>query len=471
MRESISIHTIPETPRHSRTFHRFQCLVFCVVLSIVASPLFGQQVLDSTQEVETVVARADELSAVFRKVAKDLKPSVVSIKSLQMATLRSRGGFEEELFGFGGGSEEGVPIDQGIGSGVVVSTDGFILTNNHVVRGADKLQVQLSDDSTYDAQIVGTDPRSDLAVLKIEAQGLSAARLGESDRMEVGDWVIAIGSPFGLNQTVTTGIVSATNREDVEGGSYANFLQTDAAVNPGNSGGPLLNLRGEVIGINTAIATRTGAYSGISFAIPSNLARRVLESILSSGRMVRGYIGIQMMTEQDQREIGFRGKGVVVGGVSSNGPAEKAGMQAEDVIQSINGKPVDSLRDVRLAVGNLPVGSEATIGILRNNQPMNMRILIEEQTGSKLLGIEVQGLDRENAKRLGLRSSAVGVLVSRIDRSSPFSNDISVGDAILAVNNVAIQSEEDLNRMIDNATGGLIFQIKTEDDMRRVLLR
>ncbi len=194
---------------------------------------------------------------------------------------------------------EGKKIPAGVGSGVIVSSDGYVLTNNHVVEEADELQVELSDGRVFKAEVVGTDSRTDLAVLKINASGLSPARLGNSSKMEVGDWVIAIGSPFGLEQSVTAGIISATNRQTgiIEGGrGYEDFFQTDAAINPGNSGGPLINLRGEVIGINTAINSKTGTNIGIGFAIPSNMAKQVLEDLKGSGRVVRGFMGVGLDT-------------------------------------------------------------------------------------------------------------------------------------------------------------------------------
>ena len=248
------------------------------------------------------VASADQLSRVFREVSKSVKPAVVSIKNLVETNVRKRGngrlpqGLPPGLEDFFGGIEMGDEgtnetrrMQNGLGSGVIFRPDGYILTNNHVVKDATILEVFLSDDRRFEAKVIGTDERTDLAVLKIDTTGLVAAPLGDSSKMEVGDWAIAIGSPFGLSQTVTAGIISATERTDQGITAYDNFIQTDAAINPGNSGGPLVNLRGEVIGINTAIASRGGGYNGIGFAVPSNLATRVVGDIISKGIVSRGY--------------------------------------------------------------------------------------------------------------------------------------------------------------------------------------
>ena len=231
--------------------------------------------------------------------------------------------------------------------------DGYILTNNHVVAGADLLTVKLQDKSTHKASVVGTDPKTELAVIKVDAKNLPVARLGNSDNVRVGDWVLAIGGPFGLENSVTAGIVSAKGRSWVGIADYENFIQTDAAINPGNSGGPMINMRGEVVGINTAIATRSGSNSGVGFAIPSNIVRSVMTALIENGRVERAYLGalIQELSPELAASFGFTGSvGVLVGDVTDNGPAEKAGIQAGDIVTKLNGKPVSGVGELRNAV-------------------------------------------------------------------------------------------------------------------------
>ncbi|MFO1065942.1 MAG: trypsin-like peptidase domain-containing protein, partial [Pirellulales bacterium] len=285
------------------------------------NPLYAQAPDATSAEEQELIEGAEKLSKAFRVAAGKVRPAVVRINSLVRQNSRRRSaeeipGIPEEFRGFFGedlfrefenrnqrrgqntprsDEEQGELQTAGVGSGVIVSTDGYILTNNHVVDGAEQLEVELSDGRTLSGKVIGTDDKSDVAVIKIDASGLIAARLGDSNQMDVGDWVIAVGSPFELDQTVTAGIISATNRS-VEILDYEDFLQTDAAINPGNSGGPLVNLRGEVIGINTAINSRSGSNAGVGFAIPSSMARLIMDNLIENGRVVRGFIGATLET-------------------------------------------------------------------------------------------------------------------------------------------------------------------------------
>lgn len=289
----------------------------------------------------------------IRNVAKVLQPSVVQVMPMRLVRTFSDFGAPQVR-------------QSGVGSGVIVSKKGYILTNNHVVRGASKVRVKLFDGRSLEARVVGTDPATDLAVLDIDADGIVPARLGKSKKLQVGDWVIAAGSPFGLEQSVSAGIVSAFGRSQVGVANYEDFIQTDAAVNPGNSGGPLVNLDGEVIGINTAIASRTGAYNGISFAIPSHIATRVLEQIIENGRVERGWLGFYVQDRADG------GRGALVVDLIDRGPAERAGILSGDVIVAIEGEKVPDSRDLIFRVADLSVRSNAKITLERAGKKIDL---------------------------------------------------------------------------------------------------
>ena len=455
---------------------------------------------------EAAIAGADQLSAAFRNVARSLKPSVVSIRSVVEAKQQVRSGRRQQFqpnippefkqfFGdrFPGFDFEipeepqgNRPQQVGTGSGVVVSSTGHILTNNHVVEGADKLEVQLSDKRTFEAKVIGTDPKSDIAVIKIEATGLVAASVGDSSLMQVGDWVIAIGSPFGLTQTVTSGIVSATNRDEVGITAYDDFIQTDAAINPGNSGGPLLNLRGEIIGINTAIASRSGGFNGIGFAIPSNTADHVLKSILKTGKVTRGFIGTQIgdITSERAKELGVPAdtQGAIVSVVSKGGPADKGGLQPGDIVTAINGEKIATSSRLKKAVALIAPGSTVKFDVLRNGKPTILNVTIEEQTDEKLaalqngdtlsaLGIAVAPLTPEVAKELGLTKDDRGVVISKVDRNSPLAGSIVPGEVIVSVNNEPISTVEEFEKMIGTAKLPIRMVVKNAKQAHLVEIR
>ena len=406
------------------------------------------------------IAGAEQLSKAFRDVSKSMRPSVVSIKNvIERSSTRVRSGrggripSEIEQFlgrpldGYDGEDLSSGPVQNGLGSGVIVRNDGYILTNNHVVKGASILEVVLSDDRKFNAKVIGTDERTDLAVLKIDATGLIGASLGNSANMEVGDWVIAIGSPFGLAQTVTAGIVSATNRSDQGITPYDSFIQTDAAINPGNSGGPLLNLRGEVIGINTAIASRSGGYSGICFAIPSDTARRVLDDLISKGRVTRGVIGIRPETltsdEAARRSLPADTKGAVVASVTKGMAAERAGLKQGDVITSVNGLPITSEAGMRRSIGETKPGTQVQVDFLRGGKPTQLSVQVDELDEAALaaasmdtaesLGIVVGSVSEETSQELGLVAGE-GVEVKGVNRASPFAGRIPAGVVVLSIN-------------------------------------
>jgi serine protease Do len=454
----------------------------------------------------SAVAGADQLSGAFREVARALKPSVVSIHAIVEAKARpqvrrGRGGLPpefEEFFGrqfpgfnfeFPEAPEEqaqpGRPQRAGQGSGVIVSRDGHILTNNHVVQNADKLEVVLSDDRKFEAKVIGTDPKVDIAVLKIDANGLTPALIGDSSMMQVGDWVIAIGSPFGLTQTVTSGIVSATHREEFGITQYDDFIQTDAAINPGNSGGPLLNLRGEVIGINTAIASPSGGFNGVGFAIPSNTADSVMKSILKYGKVTRGFVGISLgeLTDEIAKAIDIPAgsQGAYVGGVGRDGPADKGGVKAGDVITSVNGEKVKTAAQLKRIVASLPVDKPAAFEVLRDGKTVKLSVVIEEQTDEKLkqlagmevvteLGIEVEAVTSDKAQELGLSKKDGGVVVTSIEQSSPLKNYVRVGEVIVRIGNNIIANAEDFANAVGSAGKQFMMVVVNGRQIRQQLV-
>ena len=330
---------------------------------------------------------ADDLSISFKHVARALRPSVVTIRSVRKIgadnPARPNGARPEIPEEFRRFFDQRVPEgglqQQGMGTGVIVSEDGYVLTNNHVVRGADEVEVILSTNRKLKAKIVGTDKATDVAVLKVTAKGLAAARLGSSENMEVGDWVLAIGSPFGLDQTVTAGIVSAKGRANVGITDYEDFIQTDAAINPGNSGGPLVNLKGEVIGINTAIASRSGGSTGVGFAIPSDMVRRVMDSILDTGRVDRGWlgVGIQDLDEDLARSFGLKSmRGALVSGVLPAGPAAKAGLKSGDVLLKVAGQEVRDANHLRHMVAGIEPKKKVRLEVWREKQSIEVEVTI-----------------------------------------------------------------------------------------------
>jgi serine protease Do len=481
--------------------------------SVAPSQAYAQQVAQATQARTqldpNLIAPAEQLSKAFREVAKSVKPSVVSIKSLvERRAVAQRGGGRgfpqglppefERFFGPGFGMPELDPQEEtagadgmvqlGLGSGVIVRQDGYILTNNHVVANAAELEVYLSDDTKYVAKVVGTDPRTDLAVLKIDAVGLIATPIGDSSKVEVGDWAIAIGSPFGLAQTVTAGIISATKRTDQGITPYDDFIQTDAAINPGNSGGPLLNLRGEIIGINTAIASRGGGYNGVCFAVPSNTASRVLSDLITNGTVSRGFIGVRpaAMSPEIAKQLGLPTdlKGALVETVTKGMPADKAGIRAMDVIVEIDGNAIKSDSAMRRAIGETKPGTTVNVKIYRDGKTIDVPVTVavldekaiaanERQSNQNMqrLGFSVDAVPAKIAKDLQLEAGE-GVIVTEIARRGRIPG-LKVGDVILSVNGTAISSVEDFADAIGELQPGdaLSLVVRDESSERMITVR
>jgi serine protease Do len=407
----------------------------CVVLA-------GQPRVQA-RETNAGVAKLRELSQAFTDVAKRAIPAVVYVKVER--TVEARGFnnpfdlFSDEFFKrfFGRRLPEGQQPrefrQQGQGSGFIVSKDGYILTNNHVVGEADRVTVVLNDGREFKAKLVGTDPRSDVAVIKIDSAGdLPVLPLGDSDALEVGEWVMAIGSPFGLTHTITVGVVSAKGRSRLGIADYEDFIQTDAAINPGNSGGPLINLNGEAIGIDTAIFSRSGGYMGIGFAIPINMARDIQRQLISTGKVVRGYLGVRIQDVTEALAKSFdleKAEGVLVAEVSKGTPADKAGFKRGDVIVKFNHEPTTDTGQLRNLVAMTPPGTQVPVEVIRDGKqhtlsvevgtlPEKLAAATSEPALQKELGMSVQNLTDELAEQLGYKGQQ-GVVISEVEPGSP----------------------------------------------------
>jgi serine protease Do len=428
----------------------------------------------------------------FAPVIKKVTPSVVNIYSTM--TIHERGSpnpFTSDPFlhRFGDlfGPMQPQPRDrkaQGLGSGVVVTPDGYILTANHVVEGADTVKVALSDgEREFEAKIIGTDPPTDIAVLKIEAnKQLPAATLGDSDKLEVGDMVLAIGNPFAVGQTVTLGIISALQRGGFGITGYEDFIQTDAAINPGNSGGALVDVEGRLLGINTAILSRSGGFQGVGFAVPINMARYVMDRLIASGRVERGYLGvhIQSLTPDLAKEFNLpdESSGVLVAGINPNTAAAKAGIRDGDVIVEFNGKKVSDSRNLQLLVAQTPPGTKVSLRVLRGepgkapaekNYNLTLAELPQEtmagrgrnapeegtQQGTDALdGVEVTDLDAAARRQLSIPRSVQGALVVNVDSDSTAAEGgLSQGDVILEINRQRVRSADDAVALSDKVKG------------------
>ena len=469
----------------NRSAERTQCfprrvailVVWIGVVTGMAAPAFSQPYKD--------VARS--LSQAFAATAKSAMPAVVSItveKTIDAApTMGSEdqsqynnpfGPFGDDFLRkfFGGRLPQMRSprryLERGQGSGFIISEDGYILTNNHVVGDVDKMTVALQDGRTFnDAKVIGTDPDSEVALIKIEGNNFPMLPLGDSDRMQVGDWVIAIGNPFGLTETVTVGVISAVGRSNVHIAAYEDFIQTDAAINPGNSGGPLINLDGRAIGINTAIASESGGYMGIGFAIPINMARTIEEQLKKNGRVIRGYLGLygQDVTPSIVELLKLpQPKGVVVAQVEDGSPAATAGLKTADVILEMNGKKIESYDAFRNEIATMAPGTKIQLTVAREGKVSQVALTLGERPSGMAqakqtppespqtsLGVQVQNLSRDMAQQFGYQPGT-GVIVSAVVPGSPADDaGVEPGDLITAVNGQAVTSVDQFRKAVSEA--------------------
>ena len=416
----------------------------------------------------------------FTDLVDQIGPSVVNIRTMEKVSSRNvSNGLDPEMLEFF--KRFGLPVPNapkqrpnndeeqpsGLGSGFILTPDGYIMTNAHVVDGADDVIVTLTDKREFKAKLIGADKRTDVAVVKIDASGLPAVKIGDVNRLRVGEWVMAIGSPFGLENSVTAGIVSAKQRDT---GDYLPFIQTDVAINPGNSGGPLLNMRGEVVGINSQIYSRSGGFMGISFSIPIDEAVRVSDQLKATGRVVRGKIGVQISTvSKDVAESIGLGKpvGALVTGVESGSPAEKAGVEAGDVITKFDGKLLEKLADLPRWVGNTKPGSKSTVTVFRRGKTLDLPITIIEipmeavaktaaskepekaksSAAAQQLGLTVSDLTDAQRKKLGLKG---GVQIVSADEAAARAG-LKQGDVILAIANTEVSDVKQFDAAIVKA--------------------
>jgi serine protease Do len=470
---------------------------FDLTRKIGANPLQSQEGNPSNSSLEgssAGVAALEGLSTAFANVADQVNPSVVTIFTETIIKQRRSPFFQfpfEEFFGedfqkyF---QSPQVPEHEqkqyGLGSGVIVSADGIIITNNHVVEGADNIKIRLIDEKEYRAEIKGVDPRSDLAIIKIDAGNLPYLKMGDAEKARVGEWVLAIGSPLSpeLAHTVTSGIISAKGRSGIfDNGQYEDFIQTDAAINPGNSGGALVNLRGQLIGINTAIASRTGGFMGIGFAIPSNLAQKVMNDILQKGKVVRGWLGviIQDVNPEIANALDLKTPtGALISSVQEGSPAEKAGLKSEDVVIKFGAKSVKNSRDLSNLVAAAEPNEEVVLTVLRDGKEKEIKVklaerLEDQQTITQVqpnavekVGMEVADITPDLIQKYELKVKKDGVVITKIEKNSLASQSgLQPGDVILKINRKDIRNVSEYNEIIDDVKAGdtLLFYIQRND--------
>ena len=446
--------------------------------SLISSHAFGGTQANASGPVAMPAANG------FAEVAKTVTPAVVNITTVTGEKvsegrdvpdeLRDR---MEEFFGGPGGPSgprgfrgpqgPGEPRGHrggGQGSGVIVSSDGYVLTNNHVIDGAREVTVTLPDKREFKGKIVGADPKTDLAVVKIEGQNLPTVAWGDATKLQVGEYVLAVGNPFGLNSTVTLGIVSALGRGRMGITQYEDFIQTDAAINPGNSGGALVNTRGELVGINTAIFSQTGGYQGVGFAVPTSMGKPIYESLIKTGKVVRGYlgVGIQDLSQDLAKSFGLKdAKGALVSDVKEEGPADQAGLKQGDVITSYQGSPVEDAVALQRLVTRTAVGTKVPVKVIRDGREKDLTVTIAEQPDYTRIakadlaeadyafaGVAVQDLDRETAKELGFKGKTQGVVVTSVEPDSGAEKaGLMPGDVIREINRQPVKSVKEFEKV------------------------
>ncbi|HEX5413589.1 MAG TPA: Do family serine endopeptidase [Terriglobia bacterium] len=473
-------------------------LIGVVCLALTSAVYFGQRpssnfVLAAGQTVDGPgIDHLEQLNKAYEQVADAVLPAVVNIRTTQLVHASQSPFSSNPMWRqfFGNDPRLGVPHQQrehDLGTGVIVSPDGYIITNDHVVfwGKAKDIEVMLSDRRTFKARIVGSDKSSDLAVLKIDAGNLPVAKWGNSRDLRVGDIVMAFGNPYGLNFTVTRGAVSALGRSGVDQDNLDSYIQTDAAINPGNSGGPLVNIRGQVVGINTAILSGDtgpggeGGFLGIGFAIPSNSVRHVTEDLIKTGKVSRGYLGayVQSLSADLAKEFSIPDtSGALIQNVESGGPAAKAGIKNGDVVRKFNRQPVSDAGSLISQVTESNPGTEVTLDVLRNGKPASVQVTLGErpvnssnapgespETSQGVLGsISVQNLTPALRDQLGVPSSVAGVAITEVDPNSPAAEYLQEGDVIESVNRQPVRNVEDFNRLAAGVKGHVLLRVNRQ---------
>lgn len=453
-----------------------------IALSLMGSANVSPTVSGASLPAPEVVVNTTDAGPVqnsYADVVSRVAPAVVTVRSESRSrATQQQSPFDDpafrEFFGDGFRGPQPRGPQRGIGSGVIVTQDGFILTNNHVVEGADTVTIELTDRRTFTAKVVGTDPPSDLAVLKIDARSLPVLPLGDSDRVRVGDVALAVGNPLGIGQTVTSGIISAKGRSNRGSGeSFEDFIQTDAPINRGNSGGALVNTNGELIGINSQILSPTGGSIGIGFAIPSNMAKNVMDQLTRTGKVRRSQvgIGIQPVTADVAASLGLaEPRGILVSRIEPGSPAERAGIRRGDIVTALNGTPVNDYNSFRNQVANTQPGTQVTLTVNRDGREQPVRVTLVERTvdaargeepvgengdapgSGGRLGIRVEPLTPQLAEQLGLRGVTQGVVVRSVDPSGPMAEiGVQPGDVIEEINRQPVRSEADIATAIQRA--------------------
>lgn len=452
-----------DNERQSMPFQTI-ALFYAVAAIFILSPMLPVSLhaeMSDKEATEVLTKFGDAMS----KVAERVKPAVVNISTTRTVKTQRNpfldDPFFKRFFGDGPHAQQKRKVTN-LGSGVIATSDGYILTNNHVIEGAEDILVKLSDNREYKGKVIGLDSRTDIAVIKIAENNLHVVPWGESDKLKVGEVVLAVGNPYGLSQTITMGIISALGRSGIGITDYEDFIQTDAAINPGNSGGALVNIRGELIGINTAIFSTSGGYQGIGFAIPSTMVKNVMDSIVNQGRVVRGWLGVQIqpLTMELAKQFGLKDEnGALLVDVVEGGPADKGEIRRGDIIVEYDGKKIDNPLNLKNMVAQSKPGKEVQIKILRNGNILTAKVTvgelpIEPQPVSSapienaLKGVSVQELTDELLQKLGITKKIKGVLINSIEEDSPALGKLAKGDVIIEINKKGVAGVKEYNEVV-----------------------
>jgi len=447
--------------------------ILILIIAILLAGSFSSPGIASAKE--KIISRESinllsKLSDALAEVADAARPAVVNISTTSIVTMQDHpfgDMFNDPLFRhffgdqFGQQGQKRKFKSSALGSGVIVSENGYILTNNHVIKGADEIKVILYDKREFKGKVVGSDPRTDLAVIKITAKDLPTLKIGESSKLKTGDIVLAIGNPFGLNQTITMGIVSAVGRSNVGISDLEDFIQTDAAINPGNSGGALVNSNGELVGVNTAIFSTSGGYMGIGFAIPTDMAKTVMDSIIKHGKVIRGYLGvsIQNLTPELAKSLGIKAtSGALISGVEKDSPAAKAGLKRGDLVIELDGKKVADSTSLRNMVSTNVPGAKTEVKFIRDGSEQTISVTLGEYKEKKVIrkseydnvlkGVTIQEITPNLLDKMNIPENLSGVVVTDVATESPAADLLQPGDVIQEVNRAPIQGVQDYDQVV-----------------------